>query len=523
MQNIGIALLFLTNIVLVSTVITPTPSGNILGFTNDGVDIYLGIPYGELSTRWTPATLPLPWSNILNATSFGPICPQYGPYNQPLPYPESEQCLMLNIWVPHSVNRSLLPVRMWIHGGGYTAGNGNDYDGENLARLSQSIIITINYRLGIFGYFPLPQIETRNVGWLDQQLALQWIQDNIKSFGGNQSNVMLFGQSAGGGSVLAHLTIPSSWPLYSSVILQSAGPYRYADCQISEKENFQILQNAFPQCGSNISCFQQLNVSLFYEKISINWIKLWPCIGTRSQLQDQPLALFRKGEYNRQVSIMGGINYNEGQSSILTFNSFQITINASQYRPFAESYAFPETLIDMYDPTTKDKDYFTALTWLFGDYYLHCPITYLFNHLTQWSSSNYAYFFTHPTENWAFTPFHFNATHLTEIPYVFHNQFAFSQLTPAETNLSLAMVDLFTKFHSNIAPWSSFGSNQSVLVFDLFKNNQFITQSGFTDRLNTICPMILKYIDSDDCHGYFTEKECSTLKHCQWINNHCEE
>ena len=108
----------------------------------------------------------------------------------PQPLPESEDCLFLNIWVPKT-NNSLLPVRVWFHGGGYTAGYSNDYDGENLADLSQSIIVTINYRLGIFGFFPLPDLSTRNLGWIDQQLALQWIQENIPSFGGDNKNVML--------------------------------------------------------------------------------------------------------------------------------------------------------------------------------------------------------------------------------------------------------------------------------------------------------------------------------------------
>ncbi|CAF3862494.1 unnamed protein product [Rotaria sp. Silwood1] len=506
----------------VQCVITRTPSGDILGFTSDGVDIYLGIRYAEFSERWTPAKLPSSWTGIQNATTFGSICHQFGPYNQPCQFKESEHCLFVNLWVPTTRNASLLPVRLWLHGGGYTAGSSNDYDARNLANLSQSIIVTINYRLGIFGFFPLPAVEERNFGWLDQQLALQWVQENIASFGGDKTNVMLFGQSAGGGSTIAHLLIQSSWSLYSSAILQSSGPFRYDTCQEREQINLELLEKSFSECQSNINCFRQLNASLFYEKLTVNWITLWPCIGERSQLKEQPLALFRKGDFNKKASIIGGMNTNEGQTSVLTFNQFNMAINSSQYHPWAIQYRIPDNLTELYDPTTTDKDYFTALTWLFGDYYIHCPTVFLFNYLAVWSSSIYAYFFVHATENWAFTPFHFNASHLTEIPYVFNNDFAATRFTPAETNLSLKIIRYFTAFHLKEQPWLSYKINKTVVVFNISNNDIIHTQSGFDQRLFERCPVILKYVDSDNCHAYLTEQECVNLEYCRWTDNHCD-
>lgn len=516
-------LLFAVSILSSRSVIIRTPNGDIRGFTSDGVDIYLGIRYGQFSERWTSASLPSPWTNTTNATEFGPICHQYGPYNQPSMYNESEQCLFINIWVPTTKNTSLLPVYVWLHGGGYTAGSGNDYDAQNLTRISQSIVVTINYRLGIFGFFPLPNVETRNLGWLDQQLALRWIQENIESFGGNKANVLLFGQSAGGSSSLAHILMPSSWPLYSSAIIQSAGPFTYPDCQQSEENNWNTLQTQFPECQSNLTCFRQLNASLFYQHSTINWITLWPCIGERSQLKEQPIPLIRKGEFNKQISIMGGVTFNEGQTIILTFNHFNMLMNISQYYSFSREYFFPDELIKLYDPTTTDKDYFTALTWLFNDYYIHCPTYFLFNQLSNWSSTIYAYFFQHPTENWAFTPFHFNATHLTEIPYVFHNNFAATQLTLGETNLSLKIIDYLRIFHLNKQPWLSYQINQTVILFDVTKDGKMQTQSGFSQRLNDKCPIILKYVDPDNCQAYLTEQECSKIKHCRWTGHDCVE
>ncbi|CAF3368874.1 unnamed protein product [Rotaria socialis] len=517
-----VLLLVFTCIVAVRCVTTHTPSGDIEGFTLNGVDVYLGVRYGQFSERWTPAKLPLPWTGIQNATSFGPICHQFGPFTSPFKFEESEQCLSLNVWVPSERNASLLPVSLWLHGGGYTAGDSNDYDARNLSDVSQSIIVTINYRLGIFGFFPLPAVESRNFGWSDQQLALQWVQENIASFGGDKTNVMLFGQSAGGGSTMAHLLIESSWPLYSSAILQSGAPFIYDKCEEREEINLKLLETSFPECESNITCFRQLNASLFYETLTINWITLWPCVGQRSQLEDQPLTLIRKGIFNRNVPIIGGINSNEGQTSVLTFNQFNMNINSSQYRPFATEYRIPDNLTDLYDPTTTDKDYFTALTWLFGDYYIHCPTLFLFDYLSVWSSSIYAYFFVHATENWAFTPFHFNASHLTEIPYVFDNDFALTKFTLAEFNLSMKIIRYFNAFHLKEQPWSSYTVNQTVIVFNISNDDSMQSQSTFGERLIKQCPIILKYVDSDNCHAYTTREECIRLQHCHWISDRCD-
>ncbi|CAF3731132.1 unnamed protein product [Adineta steineri] len=520
------SLLYLViSIILILSVesrIIQTPNGNILGSTLNDVDSYLGIPYGQILTRWTPAILPKSWEDTLNATAYGPICPQFGPFKTPFPLIESEDCLFLNIWVPKTTN-ALLPVRVWLHGGGYTAGYSNDYDGENLARLSQSIIVTINYRLGIFGFFPLPNFNIRNLGWIDQQLALQWIQENIPSFGGDKTNVMLFGQSAGGGSNIAHFIMESSWPLYSSIVLESAGPFRLTDCIENEKTNLKLLETAFPQCQSNMTCFQQLNTTSFYQELNmINWITLWPCIGETSQLREQPITLIRKGLFNKNTNILGGFNANEGQTTTFIFNQNDISISSTKYQELAEQYHIPNELIRRYDPTTTDKNYFNALSWLLGDYYGHCPNLFLFNHVATLSSSSiYVYFFIHATENWAFSPLKFNATHLTEIPYVFQNQFGFAQLTPAETNLSLKFIDYFTTFHLSKQPWLSYKIDQTILVLDI-GNDGIKTQLGFDQQLIERCSFLLKYMDSDDCHGYLTEQDCSNIKHCRWIENSCD-
>ena len=514
--------ILIASIFWIQSVTISTPNGDILGFSTDNTNIYLGIRYGEIATRWLEATLPRPWNDTLNATEYGPICHQYGPFKQLQPMTESEDCLFLNIWVPKTSDSSI-PVRVWLHGGGYTAGYSNDYDGENLAHLSQSIIVTINYRLGLFGFFPLPNLTIRNVGLLDQQLALRWVQENIVAFGGDKTNVMLFGESAGGGSVVAHFIMESSWSLYSSIILESAGPFHMADCQECEKTNLELLETAFPECQSNLTCFQQLNASRFYQELTMNWITLWPCIGQQSQLTEQTMTLIRKGSFNRRANILGGFNAKEGQSVTLIFNQFNQTISSTRYYDLAQQYQIPSELIIRYDPTTTDKDYFNAFAWLLSDYYCNCPTFYLFNHLASITSSSiYVYYFIHPTENWAFTPFNLNATHLTEIAYVFHNQFALTNLTSDEKDLSLKIIDYFTSFHLSEQPWTSYKNNQTIQILDI-GNDTMKTQFGFDRQLIEKCSYVLKYLDSDDCHAYLTQQQCLNISHCQWFGDHCDE
>ncbi|CAF5153322.1 unnamed protein product [Rotaria magnacalcarata] len=134
----------------------------------------------------------------------------------------------------------------------------------------------------------------------------------------------------------------------------------------------------------------------------------------------------------------------------------------------------------------------------------------------------YAYLFVHATETWAFTPFHFNASHLTEIPYVFNNDFALTKFTLAEFNLSMKIIRYFNAFHLKQQPWSSYKINQTVIVFNISNDDSLQSQSTFGERLIKQCPIILKYFDSDNCHAYTTREECISLQHCHWIADRCD-
>jgi para-nitrobenzyl esterase len=182
-------------------------------------------PVGEL--RWREPLPAKAWEGVRDATTFGPMCNQ----NDNKQLPHSEDCLQLNVWTPKLPPASSLPVMVWVHGGGNTAGSGVEalFNGEVLARHGV-VVVNINYRLGVLGFFAHPDLTKEsahhasgNYGLADQILALRWVKENISKFGGNPANVTLFGESAGAGDVNALIASPLTKGLFVRVIAQS-GP-----------------------------------------------------------------------------------------------------------------------------------------------------------------------------------------------------------------------------------------------------------------------------------------------------------
>lgn len=207
-------------------------SGRVSGSFTHGLSRYLGIPYaappvGEL--RWLEPQPVRPWNGVRACTKVGPECPQVEFIHKKNAARQSEDCLYLNVWTPAKKASEKLPVMFWIHGGAYQMGAGGLplYDGEKLAKKGV-VVVTINYRLGPFGFLAHPQLtkesansSSGNYGVLDQQAALQWVKRNIAAFGGDPAKVTIFGESAGAMSVLNQLVSPLSAGLFQQAISES--------------------------------------------------------------------------------------------------------------------------------------------------------------------------------------------------------------------------------------------------------------------------------------------------------------
>jgi para-nitrobenzyl esterase len=216
-----------------------TSAGKIRGLVIDKVYAFKGIPYGASTAgkrRFMPPVKPEAWTGIKDTIAWGPEAPQVSPHTE---IPEvratipgtgmSEDCLRLNIWTNGFGRNDKRPVMVWLHGGGFTSGNGSYtiYDGTNLAKKRDVVAVTINHRLNSFGFLHLPEIggakfaQASNVGMLDAIAALQWVRDNIANFGGDPNNVTIFGQSGGAGKVSTLLAMPGAKGLFHRAIIQS--------------------------------------------------------------------------------------------------------------------------------------------------------------------------------------------------------------------------------------------------------------------------------------------------------------
>ena len=207
-----------------------TTSGAVRGTLAGGYRTFAGIPYaappvGRL--RWTSPQKAKTWTGTRDATQPGNACPQTAGFLGD-PASDTEDCLYLNVTTPRNTGENKLPVMFWIHGGGFYSGSGSLYGAQRLATEGNVIVVTLNYRLGVFGFLAHPALDGKthksgDYGLEDQQAALRWVHDNAKAFGGDAGNVTLFGESAGGISTCSHLAAPASKGLFQRAIIQS-GP-----------------------------------------------------------------------------------------------------------------------------------------------------------------------------------------------------------------------------------------------------------------------------------------------------------
>ena len=313
-----------------------TDQGPLKGLAVAGEHEYLGIPYASPpvgSLRWLPPQPPTRFNGLFNATKFGSICTQLkggvGPVTG------SEDCLYLNVYVPDVDPPARgFPVMVWIHGGSLLIGAASEYDPTPLVEKGNVIVVTINYRLGLLGFFAHPAIDAEghlnaNYGLMDQQFALDWVRRNIDAFGGDHKRVTIFGESAGGFSVLSDVASPTAAGLFQGGIIESGS---YAEFQaywdllsvvtLATAENtgtsFVPAGTALAanigcpgQTAQTAQCLRATSASTLVEtKLGI----LFPIIDGTVLAQTLDAA-FASGEFN-PVPMINGTNHDELRESI---------------------------------------------------------------------------------------------------------------------------------------------------------------------------------------------------------------
>lgn len=227
-----------------------TTAGPVRGFSAEGIYVFKGIPYAQAERFMAPRP-PAAWKELRSTVSYGPVCPQNTPkvineseffFHHDFGFP-SENCLSLNIWTPGIQDHRKRPVMVWLHGGGFATGSGNElpsYDGENLSRKGDVVVVNLNHRLNVLGFLDLSAFGEKykysgNMGMLDIVAALQWVQANIRSFGGDPDNVTIFGQSGGGRKVSALLSMPGAKGLFHKAIIQSGAGLSFYNKEESQR------------------------------------------------------------------------------------------------------------------------------------------------------------------------------------------------------------------------------------------------------------------------------------------------
>jgi para-nitrobenzyl esterase len=399
-----------------------TSQGLIQGLlANNGTRIFLGIPYAEPpvgALRFRPSQPARPWGLTRLADTFGPACPQpRGGLSAE--GPQSEDCLYLNVYAANRTANA--PVLVFIHGGGFVTGAGSQFDGQLLAESGQAIVVTINYRLGALGLLTLPAldaerggIQSGNDAFRDQQLALTWVKNNIRAFGGDPENVTVFGESAGAVSTCVQMVSPLSRTLAKRFILQSgtcdsAGTtVTLAQAQATSAR----IANAFCSGRSDVvACLRDVpasDLAAIRIQTSIFDLELLPVVNPADPLLPQaPRDMIAAGNYNRGDVIVG--------SNARELGLFQLGGTAPIARSIAELNAFidgrfgPQALLVKQQYTAaSDAEANTTLVRLGTDLIFRCPARALARRTSGQGSRAFLYHFEEGA-----------ALHAFELPYVF--------------------------------------------------------------------------------------------------------
>jgi para-nitrobenzyl esterase len=459
--------------------IVATDRGLVEGMYAEGTDQFPGIPYAAPPTgalRWAAPRPTVRWSGIRPATSYGGRCAQLASGNGPRV--DNEDCLYLNVYTPPGAasrdggstvsrdgGRGRLPVLVMIHGGGLTTGAGDQHDGSLIVTTDHIIVVSINYRLGPFGFLNIPGLGTGratasgNFGLLDQEAALRWVRDNAAAFGGDPGKVTIAGESAGGWSVCALLTSPPARGLFRGAIMQSGSCYSQSPATAQAAGLAFAKQAGCPDPATAAACLRALPESALLDA-SASYGAVFTYGGP--ELPHPDAAAVASGRYDH-VPLLIGENHNEGRTFAQGFTGLTqaqadgviTSIYGSRAPgilaryPWA-SYPSPYTAAYMIGDIWTDSGFLTGIggctAQSLAGQFASSTRTYMyqFDDLNAPGLNN-----DHPGYQWG-------AGHAMELAYLwpsFTNGFSlYDELTPAQLELSRQMVRYWGAFTAAGAP-----------------------------------------------------------------------
>ena len=441
-----------------------TDKGVVVGAANDGVAAFLGIPYAAPPVGDLRFRAPQPraaWATPLQATAYGSSCPQSARLGSPS---LNEDCLYLNVWAPTQGGRK--PVMVFIHGGSFNAGSGGavpggpDYSGADIAEKADAVVVTINYRLSILGYLTAPALDAENpqhvsgnYGLQDQQAALAWAKRNIAQFGGNPEDVTLFGESAGGISVLYQLVSPGAADLFQRAIVESANDG--ASLPLAAAEPLEAPVIAALGCGGApdvAACLRALPVTTIIN----SGLAVGPPIDGYTVPQ-QPPAAFAAGQFNHVPAIIG-TNANEGTYFIaVATNAAGHALTAADYAAvIGANYPTATAQIETAYPLSAYDTPADALAAIETDSFFACPSDAVRMALApQVPVWGYEFAQPNPVQNFPLPVapgIDLRDSHTTELAYVFGHDGSGNPLTGQNRRLSDAVIGYWTRFAASGNP-----------------------------------------------------------------------
>jgi len=411
-----------------ASMLVKTSTGLLRGTEVGSSDAFLGVPYAAPPVndlRFAPPAPAASWRGVRDASRQAPACLQFQPGGVRETQATNEDCLYLDIYRPHGANRrATLPVIVWVHGGGFTQGTGVIYGGQTLAARTNSIVVSINYRVGALGYLALAQLDQQyraagsgNWGLLDQIAALKWVRHNITGFGGDPHNVTVTGQSAGGSSVCTLLAAPKAARLFQRATIQSAycglGERPLADAQTQGVAFANTAGCTDP--ATLLACLRSAEapnlVAAFQTAGGAG-----PVIGTPTLPVGSAEAI-TTNRWNKVPVIIGGVA-REGK----LFLSGTPNLTAADYQQWLSNFGSNAEKVAARYPLSAYPAPFYAQSQAFGDFFLYCGMDRTANLLAT-KTKVFRYEFDDPNSPTlhGFQPagIDMSSTHSAELAYLF--------------------------------------------------------------------------------------------------------